>query len=368
MSRPAIQRSLSASTILLFGLSWAVAAEAACMVGQESPDESKLFLRHVSLDCSQAERMSHAVQAQEILVALKDGKGISLDNAVITGDLQLTDLVSVPLATVFLPEQIRSKLVESAITHVRIIRGPLLIRNSMVAGVIDTQRAPELTEHRLLGDKLVIEGPVSFKGTTFAKEVDLSHTIFLEAVDSSQAVYGDDAFFLSSLFSKPATFEKTAFSANTRFYRAIFFEPVTFLRAGFNGLTNVLSVTFLKEVSFSRAYFKMGVGFSGSRFEGISDFSEAVFEKSVFFMHTVFVSDAYFRRAIFRGEVDFSDAAFHGKDDFAKVLYRQDPNFTRATFAGPRSSMGFDNPVFLGIVGVSLGIFLIAFVIMLKTR
>ena len=365
-SPQAFSQILAILAILLVCLSWNVIPGAACTVEREPPGDSKLFLRHASRDCSQPERVRHAVEAAQILGALKAGKGVSLNNMMITGDLLLTNLAAVPVATVSLPEQILSKLIDSRIALVRIIRGPLLIQNSTVDGVIDTQRAPEMSEHRVLGDKLVIEGPVSFKGTTFAKEVDLSHTVFLEAVDSSEAVYLGDAFFLSGVFHKPVTFEKTAFSANARFYQAIFYEPVTFLRAGFNGLTNFLSVTFHKEASFSRSYFKMGVGFTGSRFEGISDFSEAVFEKSVFFIHTVFVSDTYFRRATFRGEVDFSDAVFHGKDDFAKVFYQHEPNFTRTTFTTARSSVGFDNPIFLGIVGVTLGLFLIAFIIMLR--
>ena len=82
--------------------------------------------------------------------------------------------------------------------------------------------------------------------------------------------------------------------------------------------------------------------------------------------NAVFLADTYFRRATFRAEVSFSDADFKAKDDFAKVFYQQEPNFTRAKFATPRSSSGFENPVFLAIVGVALLIFLIAFFVILK--
>jgi len=83
-------------------------------------------------------------------------------------------------------------------------------------------------------------------------------------------------------------------------------------------------------------------------------------------MNTVFGADTYFRRAVFRGEASFSDATFQAKDDFSKVFYREEPNFSRATFATPRPSVGFENPVFLMIVAASLAIFLIAFIIILK--
>jgi uncharacterized protein YjbI with pentapeptide repeats len=339
-------------------------ASADCVVEREPAGESHLFIRHFASGCSKLDREARAVGAGEILGALRAGKGVSLMNAVIKGDLLLTQLNSVPLASIALPEPVLARLSQSRVTELRVIRGSLVLENSVVDGIIDTQL--NMTEHRLLGDMLVIQGPVSFKGTTFTKEVDLSRTVFLETVDSSNAIYLGDAFFLACIFTKSTVFEKTAFSANSRFYQAMFEGPVTFRRAGFNGLTNFLSVWFKKESSFSRAYFRMGTGFSGSRFDGISDFSEAVFEKSAFFMTTVFGADTYFRRAAFRGEASFSDAAFQGKDDFSKVFYREEPNFSRATFATPRSSVGFENPVFLIIVAASLTIFLIAFIIILK--
>jgi len=341
-------------------------AWAACTVEREAAGEPALFVRHFSPECSKVERASQAVPAAEILVALKAGKGLSITNAVITGDLLLTQLPSTPLAALSLPDRVLAALAQSRVTEVRVIRGPFEVRNSVVDGLLDTQLKPDMIEHRLMGDMVVIQGPVTFKGTTFAKNVDLSRTVFLGLVDSSETIFLGDAFFLTCIFDKPATFEKAAFSANTRFYQALFHESVTFLRAGFSGLTNFLSVTFRKETGFSRAYFKMGTGFSGSKFEGISDFSESVFERAVFFSHAVFAADTYFRRATFRGEVNFTDAEFRGKDDFAKVFYKEEPNFTRAKFASPRSSAGFENPVFLAIVGVALAVFLIAFIVMLK--
>ena len=347
---------------LLFSLPGAV-AWASCQVEREIAGEPGLFVRHFSRDCSKSER---AAQAAEILQALKAGKGVSLKNAVVSGDLLLTQLPSVPLTSVALPPSVLADLAQSRVTEVRVIRGLFSIRDSVVDGILDTQLKPDMVEHRMLGDRVVIQGPVAFRGTTFAKAVDLSRTIFLGPVESDEAVFLGDALFLTCLFDRKATFEKTAFAGNTRYYQSVFHEPVTFLRAGFSGLTNFLAVTFKKESSFSRAYFKMGTGFSGSTFEGISDFSEVVFDKSVFFTHAVFTADTYFRRATFRGEVNFSDADFKARDDFAKVFYQQEPNFTRARFASPRSSVGFENPVLLAIVAGALAVFFIAFIVMLK--
>jgi uncharacterized protein YjbI with pentapeptide repeats len=364
--------SLRADRILFFLLTGGIGlvnplfASAVCTLEREPVGPSSMFIRHWTFDCLKLDPTQHAVNATEILDAMTAGKGISLKNAVVRGDLLLTHLKPVPLTLNALPESVVAHLNQAKVTELRMIRGPFIIEDSVVDGLIDTQFKPDMTEHRVLGDRVVMQGLVSFKGTTFKKEVDLSRTVFLQSVDSSNAVYLGNAFFLHCVFTKRVTFEKTAFSKDTRFYQTIFEEPVTFLRAGFNGLTNFLSVWFKQESSFSRAYFKMGVGFSGSRFDGISDFSEALFEKAVFLLHTVFNADTYFRRATFQGPVSFSDAVFRGKADFSKVFYHEEPNFTRATFAAPRSSVGFDSPVFLTIVGVALLIFFVAFVIILK--
>jgi len=343
-------------------------AWAACQVEREVAGEPALFVRHVSPDCSQSERAAQAVTAQEILQALKAGKGLSIRNAVVSGDLLLTQLPAVPVASVALPDSVRAVLAQASVMEVRVIHGPFSIRDSVVEGLVDTQLKPDMVEHRMLGDMVVIQGPMTFRGTTFRKAVDLSRTVFLGPVESDQVVFLGDALFLSCVFDQPATFEKTAFGGSVRYYQTRFHEPVTFLRAGFNGLTNFLSVTFRKEASFSRAYFKMGTGFSGSRFEGISDFSESLFEQSAFFTHAVFVADTYFRRATFRGEVNFSDADFKAKDDFSKVFYQEAPNFTRAKFAAPRSVVGFDNPVFLAAAAGALAVFLALITAILKKR
>lgn len=360
-----MMRGLPVALVVLLSLP-GPAAWAACQVEREIAGEPGLFVRHVSPDCSKPERAAQAVQAAEVLQALKAGRGVSIRNAVVSGDLLLTQLPAAPVASVALSDSVRADLSQSRVTEVRVIRGRFSIQDSVVDGVLDTQLKPDMVEHRMLGDRVVVQGPVVFRGTTFTKTVDLSRTIFLGPVESDQAVFLGEALFLSCIFDRKATFEKTAFAGNTRYYQTVFHEPVTFLRAGFNGLTNFLSVTFRKEASFSRAYFKLGTGFSGSTFEGISDFSEALFEKNAFFTHVVFAADTYFRRATFRGEVNFSDAEFKARDDFAKVFYQQEPNFTRARFAVPRSSVGFENPVLLAIVAGALAVFLIAFIVILK--
>jgi hypothetical protein len=362
------RKTLLSATVVFLSLLTASGAPAsgACHIERDRADRPDLFIRHLSSDCSKPERAANAVHADDLLAAMQAGKGISIKNAVLTGNLLLTRLRSVPLGSLKIADPALVELAQAGITEVRVIRGPVLVEDSVVEGIIDSEVQPDMLQHHLLADRMVIHGPVSFTGTTFMKEVDLSRTVFLNTFDSSLVIYLGDMFCLACVFTHSASFEKTAFAGNTRFYNSVFDMPVTFQRAGFSGLTNFLSVVFKKEVSFSRTYFKMGTGFSGSRFEGISDFSESVFDKAAFFTNTVFAGDVYFRRATFRGEVSFADAMFKGKDDFAKVFYAQPPNLTRTSFASPRSMTPFENPIFLIVVGAGLLLFLVAFIIILK--
>jgi len=55
------------------------------------------FTRHLDTGCSEAERKAYAVRAEELLAALKEGKGVDLAGVVVVGDLLLNKL---PLVSV----------------------------------------------------------------------------------------------------------------------------------------------------------------------------------------------------------------------------------------------------------------------------
>src|SRR3989454_10215714 len=84
----------------------AAAAWAACTVERAVSGEPALFVRHFSQDCTKAERAAQAVPAREILEALKAGKGVSIRNGVVSGDLLLTGLPAAPLVSDPLPPSV----------------------------------------------------------------------------------------------------------------------------------------------------------------------------------------------------------------------------------------------------------------------
>lgn len=346
-------------SVFALSLSFTAAVLAACIVERMPSEAAAPLTRHLGKDCTAQEREAQAVTAAELLAAFRSGKGVDLSGMVLTGDLMLDELPLVFVKTLdVLSPRVQDAILKQRLQQVRVISGPILIRNSLVRGRIATN---------LKEGYLVVKGPVTMTGTTFERSVDFSHAAFAGSVDFSEAVLLREGFFIRALFSQAARFEKTAFGVHSRFHKAVFSETVTFLRAGFNGLAEFLEVTFEKDASFSRTYFKLGTGFSASRFRGVLDFSEAMFEREAFFLFTVFEGDAYFRRTTFRALADFTDAEFMGVNDFAKVFFQIEPRFIRTKMSGTNQSPGgLHDPRFLYGIAAALLIFTILFVLFLR--
>ena len=332
-------------------------AWAECMV-EATANTRDAFVKHLSKTCTEDERLAYAVRAEELLEAIQQGQTVDLVGVVVVGDVLLDQL---PLRSGQsldqLPALAEELFASRGVKEVRVVSQPVSIRDSRVDGVIAT---------RLKEGYLLIRGPVTMAGTTFAGMVDLSRTIFSEDVNFSDAVFQREGLFLQTVFNRPARFERVAFGMHTRFHRARFGEMVTFEGARFNGLAEFLEVAFSKDANLSRSSFKMGTGFSGAQFTGHVDFSEARFERDVFFLFTRFAGDARFSRTVFRGQAEFSDAEFRGMNDFSDASFTADPVFQRAKLSGsPPTRREAHN--FTGLYGIAVS-FLVLTVLLLWIR
>jgi uncharacterized protein YjbI with pentapeptide repeats len=329
---------------MLSGLCLPLAAAAGtCQVEQSASGPAPTFKTHLSADCTEQERQARVVQAQQILTAIKQGKAIDLSGVVVQGDLHLEDLPIGPL-----PKEL-DRDVPGAGTEVRVALGAFSLVNSVVRGAIQYRSAQGL---------LVMNGPVTFSGTTFAQPVDLSRTVFTQPVTLSGAIFLKEAYFVQARFLHDVFAEKTAFGPHTRFHRAMFRGSVTFQQSGFSGLAEFLEIEFDRDVNLSRTYFKLGTGFSGSHFRGMADFSEALFDREAFFTFTRFDGDAFFRRATFRSTADFDDAEFKARDDFSKALFEGGSKFARVKRpADEPAALGVENPQVQYAITLSLLVF-----------
>jgi uncharacterized protein YjbI with pentapeptide repeats len=328
------------------------AAVSNCQVETPISKPAMTLALHLGAGCTEQEREARGLDAEQLLQAVKEGKGIDLSGVVVRGDLSLDTLPAGPLP----PDLEGMKELQGR--EVRVISASLTIVDSVVHGAI---------RHGSTQGLLVLRGPVTFSGTRFEQLVDLSRAVFVQPVTLSAAVFLRESYFVQGRFLRDVFAEKTAFGPHTRFHRSIFQGPVTFQQSGFNGLVEFLEVVFEKDVNLSHAYFKLGTGFSGSRFHGLANFSEASFDREAFFTFTRFDGHADFRRATFRSTADFSDASFKGLDDFSNTVFEKSPQFTRATGSVTgQASLGHENQTKQYAIILSLlvvGALLIAYLI-----
>ena len=287
--------------------------------------DEAVLVRHVQGTCSPEEKMALAVSADEVLTALQEGKGVDLNGLVLSGDLLLDQLPLQP----FDPALVRHAAIvqrfeDESVSEVRVIQGPFRVEDVDVQGVVATNLTAS--------GYVVVRGPVSFRGTTIRRSIDLSRVVFLDRADFSGMHVGHEGFFLRAAFARDADFTRTVFGTRSRFHRALFLGPAAFTDARFPGLAEFLQVSFDGEAGFSHTRFVQGAGFSGSRFRGASDFSEARFEREVYFRFTEFQGSAHFQRAVFRNTADFTEAQFQADADFQSVVFEKPPEFSGVDF------------------------------------
>jgi len=263
-----------------------------CRLEQPSQTTSPMMVRILVGDCSDEDRRSLAISAQEVFVALQLGEGVELDGVTLTGDLMLDHL---PLESISdkdqLSELVKERFDRESLTEIRVVKGPLILRNVEVQGIIAT--------NLLNRGYVIVQGPVSITGSTVQRSVDFSRTIFKDPVDFSETQIGYEGFFIQAVFLNSANFSNTAFGTHSRFHKAVFAGKAMFADALFNGISEFLEVEFLKEADFANAQFVQGTGFSGSQFHEVPNFSETTFEGETYFRFSQFEN-----RVNFRGSFD----------------------------------------------------------------
>ncbi len=288
----------------------------ACRVEEDSAPQ--VMVRHLAGPCSDEDRQALAVSANDVLAALRQGKGVVLRGVVLVGDLPL-DRLSLQI---FEPKLVRhaaiaERIEAERVSVVRVIHGPFILEDVEVRGILAT--------NLIESGYLLVQGPVSLRGTTVQRSLDLSRMVFLDRSDFSEMQIGHEGFFIRATFARDADFTRTAFGTHSRFHQARFLGKATFTGARFHGLAEFLEVSFAEEAGFSRTRFLQGTGFSGSRFHKTLDFSEARFDREVYFRFTDYQGPVNFHRALFRNAADFTEARFRGAVDFRNVVFEKPP-------------------------------------------
>ncbi len=286
----------------------------ACLV--EEGADPRVMVRQLDGTCDNEDRRRLAVSADDVLMALRQDKGVILKGVVLAGDLPLDRLRLQP----FQPELVRhpaivERIEAEQVSMVRIMRGPFILEDVEVLGILAT--------NLIEPGYVLVDGPVSLRGTTIQRSMDFSRMVFLDRADFSGMHVRHEGFFIHAMFAHDADFTRTAFGTHSRFHRAWFLGKAVFTEARFHGLAEFLEVSFAEDAWFARTRFLQGTGFSGSRFHKRLDLSGARFDREVYFRFAEYQGRADFHRTVFRHTADFTEARFREAVDFREAIFEK---------------------------------------------
>lgn len=188
------------------------------------------------------------IAAEEIANAIRAGKAVDIDNAVIRGPFILRSVS---------------------------VKGDISIKNTRITDRVDWSYANFKGKVALGGD--TFEKEAVFQGDLFGKTVNLDHALFKQQASFIGAQIGQDASFQGARFEK----------------QAMFFN----IRIG-------------NDANYDKAGFKDWVSFDGAWIEGVAFFKEVSFEGAAYFVGARIGKGAFFTGANFAGRVSFQDASF----------------------------------------------------------
>lgn len=311
--------------LLVFLINGFTATVWACRLLESPSPSSDVLWVHLEGLCFSADQREWAVKGSDILEALKDGKSIDIQGALVVGDVLLDELPVQPAAEIpYIPQPVQDHLTQRGIENIRVIPSAITIRDSQFEKNFATN---------LVNDFLLILGEVDLTGTSFLQAVDFSKIIFAKPFMMANVNVKHEGFFIEAQFEHPVDFSQTNFGTHSRFHKAVFRGPVTFAGVQFQGVAEFLEVEFFQAANFSRANFLSGTGFSGSVFHGPIDFSEVKTKQEIYFRFSEFKDRVSFRDGQFRSVVDFSNSRFDGEYDFSEGEFAVQPDFTASNIS-----------------------------------
>ncbi len=341
--------------LLVFLINGFTSTVRACRLLESPSPSSDVLWVHLEGLCFSADQREWAVKGSDILEALKAGKSLDIQGALVVGDVLLDQLPVQSAAEIpHIPQSVQDHLIQRGIENIRVIPSAITIRDSQFEKNFATN---------LVNDFMLILGEVDLTGTSFLQAVDFSNIIFAKPFMMANVNVKHEGFFIGAQFEHPVDFSQTSFGTHSRFHKAVFRGPVMFVEVKFEGVAEFLEVEFQQTANFSQAKFLSGTGFSGSVFHGPVDFSGVRTNQEMYFRFSEFKDQVSFQRGQFQSVVDFSNSHFEGEHDFSEAKFAVQPEFAASNISvqvpisGPKFTQQSQWLLFGGLV-ILVGIFL----------
>ncbi len=228
------------------------------------------------------------VTTSSILSKINAGQAVTLTNAVIDGDLDLTHLANRK------PENTRDDDESWTKTYVSVVTAPVSFVNCRFTGKV-------LAYQSIESGKLLKKINPEVNNTNFNADVTFTGCTFEDDVAFKYSAFKGDVSFSGSRFKSEALFKYAKFSSAPDFSRAVFSDEAIFKYVSFPALSSFSGAIFHGDADFKYAKFKSGANFSNVTFARLANFKYSSF------------SSPKFKGTVFSGESDFKYASVDGR-------------------------------------------------------
>jgi hypothetical protein len=228
----------------------------------------------------------NTILADEIMVKIKNGEAVNLENKVIIGDLDLTKFATQEKKHKNNNyREYTGKIVNELNFKDCVFQGEL--KGFYVDGA-NAKIGNLDIKYNGDGDNFNIDfsKPVRFLNCTFEKNVTLKYSNFDDEVSFEKSKFLSVANFKYSKFKKAANFAKTDFKTSANFKYAIFSDETDFYAAFFNASADFKYSNFAERVTFKKASFNSFSDFKYSNFQTSGNFQLARFGTSSDFKYS----------------------------------------------------------------------------------
>jgi uncharacterized protein YjbI with pentapeptide repeats len=253
-------------------------------------------------------------------------KDISINNAIITGDLDFhinDNLVDIDDSGMDVDEI--KKLKERGLERVFLVSSSIKIEDCQLQGSLKAGHDKNLKSF------VIFKKPVVFSNST-VKEADFSYAKLNGEVRFWESSFNGKADFGFTSFNGRANFGITNFNGRANFGFTSFNVEAYFFKAICNGEAYFYKAGFKESANFEYASFNRKAGFEYASFNGKAKFRFTEFKEMADFWFASFNSKANFWKTSFNGIVDFGSATFEDIAIFREAEFKEEVIFSGANF------------------------------------
>ena len=195
----------------------------------------------------------------------------------------------------------------------------------------------------------IIDGNVSFSGTTFSEKTEFKNISFLKNVLFYKTRFDEEVDFEKSHFYQVANFSECRFSDGATFDHATFEKDAVFLTVKFDNFGSFEKVKFNGSAKFYLSQFDgIYANFESTQFREKADFVGTQFTPFLSFVKSKMEKDADFHASRFSGGVNFGEMTCLGQARFDRSHFSEDSQFRSIYFNDTADfrSAKFDGPSF----------------------